>query len=239
MIKWHIGCSGFHYKHWKGSFYPEDMAQSKWFAYYCQFFNTLELNVSFYRFPKLATLQNWHTKSPEGFRFAVKAPRAITHYRKFSGVRDMITDFYEVVREGLRDKLGCVLFQLPPNYHYSEERLMRITDNLDNSFLNVIEFRHESWWQDQVYETLKNKNITFCGMSHPDLPKDVVSNTPMLYHRMHGEGMLYASNYDRLQLQNLAAEIKSRDNIEEAYIFFNNDIHTYAVYNAQDLKKII
>lgn len=239
MINWNIGCSGFHYKHWKGTFYPEGLAQSKWFDYYCQFFNTLELNVTFYRFPQLSFLQSWHQKSPENFRFAVKAPRSITHYKKFNNTIDLIADFYKVIREGLQEKLGCVLFQLPPNFHYSEEHLERIVNSLDNSFLNVVEFRHESWWNDQVYQTLASKNISFCGMSHPTLPKDLIVNTPSLYYRMHGEGALYASNYENSQLLTLATEIKSKKLIEEAYIFFNNDINTYAIYNATAMLKMI
>lgn len=239
MIDWHIGCSGFHYKHWKGTFYPEGLAQTKWFAHYCQFFNTLELNVTFYRFPQLSFLENWRLKSPEGFRFAVKAPRAITHYKKFNGTTDLISDFYKTVRDGLQDKLGCVLFQLPPNFHHSEERLQKIIGSLDNSFLNVVEFRHESWWREDVYQSLGDRNITFCGMSHPTLPRDVISNTPLLYYRMHGEGQLYASNYEATQLQKLVDDVKLRTYTTEAYIFFNNDIHTYAIYNALDMMKMI
>jgi uncharacterized protein YecE (DUF72 family) len=239
MLQWQIGCSGFHYKHWKGTFYPEGLPQTKWFNHYCQHFNTLELNVTFYRFPQLSFLENWRLKSPENFRFAVKAPRGITHYKKFNGTTDLISDFYNVVRDGLQDKLGCVLFQLPPNFHYSEEHLERIINSLDNSFLNVVEFRNSSWWIEDVYQKLANKNITFCGMSHPTLPKDLISNTPLLYYRMHGEGQLYASNYEKEQLQNLVDTIKIRESVQEAYIFFNNDIHTYAIYNALDMKTMI
>lgn len=239
MIKWHIGCSGFHYKHWKGTFYPEKLAQSKWFDYYCQFFNTLELNVTFYRFPKLSFLENWHSRSPDNFRFAVKAPRAITHYKKFNGVTDLLSSFYNTVRDGLKGKLGCILFQLPPNFHYSEEHLQRIVNNLDNSFLNVLEFRHESWWIDDVYDELHKNNITFCGMSHPTLPEDIVSNASLLYYRMHGKGELYASNYENSELQNIVNKIKSNKQVTEAYIFFNNDIHTYAIHNASAMLKMI
>jgi uncharacterized protein YecE (DUF72 family) len=239
MIDWHIGCSGFHYKHWKGTFYPQDLAQSKWFDYYCQFFNTLELNVTFYRFPKLSSLENWRVKSPAGFRFAVKAPKAITHYKKFNGVTDLMSSFCNTTRDGLQEKLGCILFQLPPNFHYSEEHLQRIVDNLDTSFLNVVEFRHESWWIDDVFSELKKKNITFSGMSHPSLPKDIINNTSLFYYRMHGEGQLYASNYDNSQLQNLVDEIKSKKHVKEAYVYFNNDIHTYAVHNALAMLKMI
>jgi len=239
MINWHIGCSGFHYKHWKGSFYPEDLAQSKWLEYYCRYFSTLELNVTFYRFPRVSFLQTWHKKTPDNFRFAVKAPRLITHFKQFNNATEQLSDFYSTVRDGLEQKLGCVLFQMPPRFSYSEERLEKILNNLDNSFLNVVEFRHESWWQDDIYKQLKKKNITFCGMSHPTLPKDIVANTPLFYYRLHGEGQLYSSNYENSQLQTIVTNIKNHHQIEEAYIFFNNDINTYAVYNAQEMQKMI
>lgn len=240
MIQWHIGCSGFHYKHWKGSFYPEKLAQNKWFDYYCQYFNSLELNVTFYRFPQLSFLQNWHKKSPDSFRFAVKAPRIITHYRQFSGTTDLISDFYHTIRDGLQEKLGCVLFQMPPKFSFTQERLEKILLNLDNSFLNVMEFRHPSWWNNEVYQALGRYNISFCGMSHPTLPDEVISNCPLLYYRLHGKGQLYASNYSNEELQNLVNEIKKTNpQTEQAFIFFNNDIYTYAIYNALEMKKMI
>lgn len=239
MIDWNIGCSGFHYKHWKGTFYPEGLAQTKWFAYYCQFFNTLELNVTFYRFPRAHILQTWYHKSPANFRFAVKAYRGITHYKKFNDTTKLVTDFYKIVQDGLGEKLGCVLFQLPPNFHYSAEHLERIVNSLDNSFLNVVEFRHESWWNEEVYQALAKKNIAFCGMSHPTLPNQVVINASLLYYRLHGVGQLYASNYTDEQLSAFVAEIKSKPSLSDVYIFFNNDMNTYAIHNAQQMLKMI
>lgn len=239
MIDWFIGCSGFHYKHWKGTFYPADLPQKNWFNYYCTYFKTLELNVTFYRFPQLSFLQNWFEQSPETFRFAVKAPRIITHYKKFLNTSDLISDFYQVINEGLREKLACVLFQLPPSFSYSEERLERIINSLDRSSLNVVEFRHASWWTEHVYQELGKHNITFCGMSHPVLPKGIICNTPLLYHRMHGEGQLYASDYTDTQLRKLADEIRSHSNLKEAFIYFNNDINTYAPNNALKLNSMI
>ena len=109
MKKWLIGCSGFSYKEWKDQFYPKGLPQSKWFAYYCQHFNTLELNVTFYRFPKLAALQGWYQEAPEGFIFSAKVPRSITHYKKFEQTEVLLKDFYMVLRDGLREKLGAVL----------------------------------------------------------------------------------------------------------------------------------
>jgi len=238
-MDWYIGCSGFHYKHWKGTFYPEKLAQNKWFDYYCQFFNTLELNVTFYRFPKLSFLETWYNKSPENFVFAVKAPRLITHYKQFSQVEDMLGGFYNTIREGLKEKLGCVLFQMPPKFSYTEDRLQKIVRALDNSFLNVAEFRHPSWWREDVYTSLGEKNITFCGMSHPSLPPDIITNTPMIYYRLHGQNQLYASDYKNSELEDIAKSISNNTKATSSFIFFNNDIHTYAIYNARELQKIV
>src|SRR6476469_6128997 len=162
MIRWHVGCSGFHYKHWKEIFYPVGLPQKKWFDYYCENFNTLELNVTFYRFPELSFVNNWYKKSPETFLFAVKAPRLITHYKKFIETNDLVNEFYQVISQGLKNKLGCVLFQLPPSFNYSEERLQKIISNMNLSFTNVLEFRHKSWWDPVVFSELKRNNITFC-----------------------------------------------------------------------------
>jgi len=235
MKKWHIGCSGFHYRNWKGSFYPEDLAQKNWFEYYCQHFNTLELNVTFYRFPQLSFTKGWYNKSPEAFSFSVKAPRAITHYKKFTDTEGLISDFYGVISEGLKEKLGCVLFQMPPSYNYTEEKLEKIISSLDSSFNNVVEFRHISWWDDKVYKKLAKHNITFCGMSHPLLPNDVITNTPVLYYRLHGVPQLYRSPYSPRELEKLADEIKRSRKVKQAFIYFNNDIETAAIRNAKQL----
>jgi uncharacterized protein YecE (DUF72 family) len=234
-MKLNSGCSGFHYKHWRGNFYPDDLPEKKWFEYYCQFFNSLELNVTFYRFPQLSTLQSWHSRCPDDFRFAVKAPRIITHYKKFSDTASLIEDFYHTVDSGLKQKLGCILFQLPPNFHFSEAHLDRIVNSLNPSFKNVVEFRHQEWWRPEVFEKLRQNDISFCGMSHPDFPDDIVHTSPLLYYRMHGRSQLYASNYSQDELNELATQLKRQKKLQEAYIFFNNDINGYAPVNAQYL----
>ena len=111
--KWLIGCSGFAYKEWKEVFYPQGLPQSRWFEFYTEHFNTLELNVTFYRFPTLKSLQAWYNKAPDGFVFSAKVPRWITHYRKFEETERMMGDFYGLLKDGLKEKTGCVLFQLP------------------------------------------------------------------------------------------------------------------------------
>jgi uncharacterized protein YecE (DUF72 family) len=231
-----IGCSGFHYKHWKGVFYPEKMPSTKWLEFYTRHFNTLELNVSFYRFPTAAMLQGWYDNTPAGFIFSVKAPRSITHFKKFLATERMISDFYNLAGAGLKEKLGCVLFQLPPNFLYTPERLERITSQLDLGYTNVLEFRHQSWWLPEVYEELAKKNITFCGMSHPDFPAEVIGNTGILYYRMHGDTQLYASDYSETQLDHLYRTILQMPFLKQAFVYFNNDINGYAVKNAAYLQ---
>jgi uncharacterized protein YecE (DUF72 family) len=235
-MKWWIGCSGFHYKDWRGTFYPETLAQSKWFDYYCDQFNSLELNVTFYRFPQLSFLQNWYNKSPEQFSFAVKAPRLITHYKQFVDITGMLGVFYRTAREGLREKCGPVLFQLPERNFYTEERLQRIIESMDTSFVNVVEFRHRSWWNKKVYQQLAKHNITFCSISHPNLPDDVVVNTPLVYYRFHGVPRLYYSQYKRKDLQRVTDTIIISNTIKEAYVYFNNTASVAAIKNANWLK---
>ena len=239
MVNWHIGCSGFHYKHWKGSFYPEKLAQTKWFSFYCEHFKTLELNVTFYRFPRLKGLETWYNNSPADFKFAVKAPKAITHYKKFNDTEQMISSFYATVEEGLKEKRGCYLFQLPPVYPYDEKKLQRILDALDLSLPNVLEFRHESWWNETVFSTLAAHGVSFCGMSHTDLPDVVIKNGPLFYFRFHGKEQLYASRYSKEELQSFANGVNGEAAGNQAYVFFNNDINTSAVYNAKELQEMI
>lgn len=170
MPHWFTGCSGFHYKDWKEVFYPKEVPQTKWFEYYCRHFNTIELNVTFYRFPRPEALQSWYNRSPKDFKFSVKAPQLITHYKNFKDCERMLGDFYASVYEGLQEKLGCVLFQMPPRVSYSQEILERIIENLNPSFDNVVEFREATWWNDKVFKQLKKYKISFCGVSHSKLP---------------------------------------------------------------------
>ena len=161
LMKWHIGCSGFHYRDWKEVFYPPKLPQRKWFEYYNSHFDTLELNVTFYRFPQLKFLQNWYAVSSPGFVFTVKAPRLITHYKKFHDCDRLLSDFYSTVITGLVDKLGTVLFQFPPSMAYDADLLERIIRSLSKEVINVLEFRHASWWTQTVYRRLKKDKIIF------------------------------------------------------------------------------
>ncbi len=234
----YIGCSGFHYKEWKQVFYPEGLPQSKWFQFYCEHFNTLELNVTFYKFPTEKSLSKWYNTSPEGFKFSVKAPRVITHFKKFTACESMLQDFYTSIHDGLKEKLGCVLFQLPSQLVYSEELLTRIITHLNPGFKNVIEFRHESWWNEIVFEKLKKENISFCGISYPKLPDDVVHTGSKLYYRFHGVPVLYKSSYPNDFLEEVNNKIKSQ-RLSEVWIYFNNTWGIAAIENGKYLQTIV
>ncbi|WP_139924547.1 DUF72 domain-containing protein [Hymenobacter sp. DG01] len=238
---YYVGCSGFSYRDWKGVFYPPELPPRKWFAYYCTQFSTLELNVTFYRMPALAAFEQWYDQSPANFRFAVKAPRQVTHYKKFGPEAEpILADFYGTVWEGLREKLGPVLFQLPPKAAYTEEYLDRILAALDSGFQNVIEFRHPSWWDGEVFRRLARHNVSFVGQSHPlPLPDEVIINTPAVYYRFHGVPELYKSPYSPEFLARVAAEVKAAPEAREVYLFFNNGIGGVGALNARQLQELL
>jgi len=236
MARIFIGCSGFHNKDWKEKFYPAGLPQSRWFEYYCSKFNTLELNTTFYRFPRVETLQRWYDKSPENFVFSVKVPRLITHYKQLKDSERMLSDFYSSVRDGLQDKLGAVLFQLPSRITYSEDFLSRILEAVDEDFRNVVEFRHASWWNSRVYSILGKEGIIFCGISHPDLPREIVRNRSTIYYRFHGLKKLYFSQYTKKDIDAFSDALE-QESVNTAYVYFNNTATLAAVKNAVQLEK--
>ena len=237
--EWRIGCSGYQYKEWRDFFYPDHLIQKNWFSFYAQRFNTVEINNSFYQFPRLPALQNWFQNSPDDFIFSIKVPRLITHYKKFNGTETMLKEFYDVVLHGLGKKLGAVLFQLPPQVNYNQLMLQKIIDALDPSFTNVVEFRHPSWWKEVVYEKLGNSNIVFCGSSHPKLPNDVIVNTPLVYYRFHGVPTLFYSAYDEDFIEAKAMEASADNRERRIYFYFNNTAGPGALKNAQHLQKFL
>lgn len=235
--KIYIGCSGFHYKEWKNVFYPEGLAQAKWFQFYCEQFNTLEINSTFYKFPTAASLQKWYNTSPEDFKFSVKAPRVVTHFKRFNECERYLSDFYNACKDGLKEKLGCILFQLPPQLKYSKEMLDIIITSLDLSFKNVLEFRDESWCQASVFTKLGIKEIIVSGISHPKLPDPVIVNANDIYYRFHGVPVLYKSAYNKAFLDNKINEIKN-SGVNEAWIYFNNTWGTAAIENGKYIQKL-
>lgn len=227
-----VGCSSYYNRKWAGIFYPPDLPSKEWFAYYCEHFNTYELNASFYKFPTVKSLQTWHTKSPEGFIFSVKAPKLITHSKKFVECARELGDFYLACREGLKDKLGCVLFQLPPSFNYTPERLELILENLDPEFKNVIEFRNESWWIQEVFDAFIEHKLIFCSVNYPKLPTIIIATAATAYVRLHGNPTLFYSEYSSAELDKMEEEIRGHSTVKEAFVYFNNTANTAGILNA-------
>ena len=216
----HIGLSAFNNAYWKGIFYPEGLPASKRFEHYCTHFNTYELNASFYKFPTLKGLQSWYGKSPEGFQFSVK-----------------IADFYAVCREGLKEKLANVLIQLPPSFHYSPERLSIIITSLDPAFSNVVEFRHESWWRQDVMEALQQHGIIFCSVSYPGLQDTIIKTTATGYVRLHGVPKLFYSGYSEAYLEDLLVQLEAAA-FEKCFVYFNNTAANEGILDALKFKAL-
>ncbi len=236
MLTIRTGCSGFYNKHWKGIFYPEKLASKNWFDYYSQQFKTLELNNTFYQFPTELKLRNWYDKCPKDFLFSVKAPQTITHFHRFKNCELQINDFYRICENGLKEKLGCLLFQLPPSIQYTEEKLKEIIKLLHKDFKNVIEFRHPSWWNTDVYDALAKHEITFCSVSHPKLSEDLIVNTTTAYIRLHGTPDMFYSNYESIILKDLHDKIETNQQLKEVYVYFNNTAGNAGILNAVEFQ---
>lgn len=234
----HIGCSSFYNAKWKNVFYPEDIPSSKWFEYYCTHFNTFEINATFYKFPTLRILTNWYKKSPDGFIYSVKAPKLITHIKKFVDCKPEIEEFFSLCKQGLNDKLGCILFQLPPSFHYSLEKLDLIIESMNPDFKTAIEFRHQSWWSQEVYDQLAKNNISFCSVSHPTMPTDIIATSSVGYVRLHGIPKMFYSEYSHTDLIKLHDAIIDKNLFEQVFIYFNNTASEAGVLNAQELNTI-
>lgn len=219
-------------------FYPEKLAQKRWFEFYAQHFNTIEINNTFYRFPEQKLFDNWYDKALPDFCFSVKVPQVITHHQRFRETEGLLNDFYLVAREGLKEKLGPILFQLPPSMKYDEGLLQAIIGQLNVTYENVIEFRHISWWRKEVFAALKKANVVFCGVSYPGLIDDAVANLPISYYRFHGVPRLYYSGYDEDFLQRIARQIAGSDTTT-AYVYFNNTAEGAALENARYLQYLV
>ena len=159
MKSW-IGTSGFQYSEWKGNFYPEDLAAAKMLPFYAERFSTTEINYTFHRIPSQKTIDNWKTQTPQKFRFALKAPQKITHWSKLRDCSDTLEYFCKVIT-GLGERLGPVLFQLPPTFKKDADVLSSFLREFPD-MCGAFEFRHESWFEDDIFELLESRNIALC-----------------------------------------------------------------------------
>lgn len=245
----HIGCSGFHYAHWKRLFYPQKLSSARWLEYYSHHFDTVEINASFYRFPTEHMVQSWKTTATSvnnDFVFTLKGNRLITHLKRLhltpeseNAINRFVTLF-----EIFQKNKGCILWQLHKSMKFNEKNL-RILDEFCHYLSKipcrfVIEFRDPEWWNDETYALLKNSHMGFCVESGLGLPESMVVTAGFAYIRFHGPSDIYSSSYTDEQLiewKNKTDEYRGICN--ELYCYFNNDVNAYAVANALRFRELM
>jgi uncharacterized protein YecE (DUF72 family) len=239
MSKLFIGTSGWNYPHWAdGVFYPEGLTQRKWLEYYANFFNCVELNVTFYRSVKRKVFENWNKRTPKDFFFVAKGPRFITHIKKLK-IEKVSLDLFMDSCTGLKKKLAAILWQLPPSYKKDLKRLGAFLKSLKKTKIRqVFEFRNESWFDKQVYALLKEYNACLCIAHSGRFPCVKEITADFIYLRFHGGQELYSSNYSERELKEWAAFAKKLKN-KDIFAFFNNDAYGYAVKNALKFRELL
>ena len=241
-MKYYLGTSGFSYDSWIGEFYPENLERRKWLNFYSKYFNTTEINMTFYRFPFPNLLKGWYRKTPKDFKFTLKANRQITHIKKLKNISSILKRFYSIADE-LKEKLGCILFQVPPflkkDKHFRlVKKFLQLLNSKYSSYKNVLEFRHKSWYCDEVLNMLKDYNTIFCVVSAPRLPDICIKTSKIAYVRFHGVTSWYDYDYSKNELKFWATKIKKLK-AKEIYVYFNNDYNAYAVKNCKYIKKLL
>jgi uncharacterized protein YecE (DUF72 family) len=234
--RYYIGTSGWHYEHWRAVFYPENLAKPKWLEFYSNQFNTVELNNSFYRLPSENAFAAWRDSSPADFSFSVKVSRFITHIKRLKDTTQAVGTFVSRARI-LGDKLGPLLYQLPPNMHRNDAVLDSFLSSLPLGMKHVFEFRHKSWLEEGVFQILRKHRVGFCIFDMPDVSCPVLATADFAYVRFHGSTGLYFSCYSDEELADWAKRLAGlAADLKEVYIYFNNDAGGYAVQNARTLR---
>jgi len=238
-MKIYIGTSGWQYYHWKGKFYPENLPSKDFLRFYSKYFNTVEVNTSFYHFTKKSTFEKWQKEVNKDFLFSIKLHRLFTHFRKLKLNKEDKKILKETIEsyKVLGKNLGPILIQLPPSLKKDLKILDRFLKNFKNLKL-AIEFRHKSWLDKETYKFLKKRNVAFVISDSPRWPTDVIKTTDFVYIRFHGKPHLFASKYEKEELQRYAKEIKKLKP-KTLFAYFNNDADGYAVENALEFKKIL
>ncbi len=241
----HIGTSGYNYPHWwNGLFYPSTLPQRKWLEFYVDYFDTVELNVSFYRLPKKEVFESWYKRTPKHFLFAVKGSRFITHIKRLKDCREPVSLLFDHAAP-LKEKLGIVLWQLPPRFKFQKDRLEEfcvLLSTLPRSkpLHHAFEFRDPSWLCQEAFHILEEFHFAFCMAHGSGLPflETVTAND--VYVRLHGGEVLYGSNYSDEELRQWSRRLQGwKEEGRTVFVYFNNDAYGFAVKNALTLIKLI
>jgi len=235
----HIGTSGWHYAHWRGPFYPHGLPDERMLDHYVTRFHTAEINNTFYRLPKEKAVAQWRDAVPKGFVFAVKGSRYLSHIKRLKDAEEPVSTFVERV-EGLGDKLGPILFQLPPRWHRNLERLQAFLEVMPCDVRCALEFRDPDWFGEETEKMLAESGAAFCiyDFNGRESPQPVT--TDFVYVRLHGPLGAYQGSYSDDALSTWAERCASwSTDGKEVFFYFDNDENGYAAANALRLQEIV
>ena len=234
-----VGCSGWQYRHWRGTFYPPDLPLTKWFDHYASVFDTVEINNSFYRLPERATFASWARRAPLAFEFSVKASRFLTHMKKLKDPEEPIERLFSRMR-ALGTHLGPVLYQLPPGWKRDVERFAAFLDVLPRDARHVIEFRDTSWYSPDVFRLMERRGVAVCLHDMPGSAAERSRVGPFVYVRFHGAGLRYGGAYSADCLRGWAAWLDAQlEEGSDVYAYFNNDSGGHAPRDALALRRLM
>jgi len=211
-----VGTSGYNYPEWRGSFYPEKFSTDKMLAYYAERFSTVEINYTFYRMPNEKLLAGWAAGTPDGFTFTLKAPRRITHDSKLQRCED-ITQVFCRTAKTLGTKLAVLLFQLPPNFKKDAAVLRAFTELVPEGTRAAFEFRHPSWFDEEVFDVLRGRGLALCVADSEKLSAPVVMTADYAYFRLRDEG------YQQADIERWASVIRGLQGVTDAFVYFKHE----------------
>ena len=231
----YIGTSGWSYSHWDDVFYPSKLPPKEKLPFYSQFFGTVEINTTFYHVPKEETVKNWNKLAATGFLYSVKASQYITHRKRLKDCEESLHFFYDRVKY-LKTHLGPILFQLPPSFKLNMERLKEFTALLEKKYTHVFEFRHPSWFTEEVYEYMKLNKLGLCITDLGGQLSPEIITSHFAYLRLHGPNKKYQGSYGTKKLREWKQKIMtfSKEGIA-TYCYFDNDEKGFAVQDAKEL----
>ena len=237
----HVGTSGWSYDHWDGVLYPPGTPPRDRLGYYAQQFRTVELNSSFYRWPRDAAFASWRRRLPPDFQLSVKAPRGLTHAKRLYSP-EVWTQRLASCWHQLGERRAVLLVQLAPSHTRDDDRLAYFLDRLPAWMRVAVEFRHPGWHVDEVFALLERRGTAYCVMSGANLPCVLRATAPFVYVRLHGPDTehLYGGSYAERDLSWWADRTREwQASGKDVYAYFNNDGHGHAVRNAQRLRELV
>jgi uncharacterized protein YecE (DUF72 family) len=235
----HIGTSGWVYRDWEGTFYPVGIRPNDWFGFYSRQFSTVEINATFYHLPNLKTVHGWRDKAPPRFLFAVKGSRFITHIKKLADLGDAPRRFFRRIAP-MRERIGVVLWQLPPSLKKDAPRLEQFLARLPRSFRHAVEFRDPSWLDEDIFGILRRYGDALVSISSWQMPMNLTVTADFVYLRFHGLAGGARHDYSRAELEPWAKHICQCAHAgKTVYAYFNNDLNARAPGNAKLLRQMV